>query len=342
MSTLYSFLIFIIILLVYIHITIQYKKSEDLEIYEADYSSNQQIQDVCDVRQPVLFDMKSVNPIFFEHNISEILQHTKTEHEAQLKDVHDLTTGDYILLPFRSAIGLMETDDKSRFYSENNHNIIEDVVEHHYKTMDDFLKPKYVLQTKYDIMFGSNGAYTALKYHTHYRHFITVQTGRIAVKMTPWKSRKILKVDNDYEHYEFRSRINVWKPQEKYLNEMEQLKFLEFDVNPGFALYIPPYWFYSIQFNNSDSGPATVAAFTYNTIMNIAANLPQWGMYYLQQFNTTKKTLKTMDMSDSKETFENPTESVHEPILINESEIITDTPLQPTIDFTERANEQMN
>ena len=339
MSTISTFLIFIIILLVYIHITIQYKKSEDLEIYEADYGSNQQIQDICDIRQPVLFDIKHVNPSFFEHNISDILQHTKTEYESHLKDVHDISSGDYILLPFRSAMGLVETDDKSRFYSENNCDIIEDIVEHHYKTMDDILKPKFVLQTKYDILFGSDGAYTALKYHTFFRHFLCVQTGRITVKMTPWRSRKLLHVENDYEHYEFRSRVNVWNPQNQYMNDMEQLKFLEFDVNPGFALYIPPYWFYSIQFHKSESGPATVASFTYNSIMNIVANSPQWTMYYLQQFNITKKTVKTMNLES---TMDSPTKALKSVSADDESQIVIDAPLEPAMDFTERANEQMN
>ena len=36
----------------------QFKKSEDLEIYEMDYSTNAHLQDVCDVRQPVLFNVR--------------------------------------------------------------------------------------------------------------------------------------------------------------------------------------------------------------------------------------------------------------------------------------------
>ena len=38
----------------------QFKKSEDLEIYEMDYSTNANLQDVCDVRQPVLFNVKDI------------------------------------------------------------------------------------------------------------------------------------------------------------------------------------------------------------------------------------------------------------------------------------------
>jgi hypothetical protein len=335
MSTLSSFVIFILILLVYIHITAQFKKSEDLEIYEADYQSNQQIQDICDIRQPVLFNIQQANPVFFEHNIADLLLHSKTDYEAHVKDLHDFPSGDAILLPFRSARGLMDTDDKGRFFSENNFEMTTDIIEHHCQTMDEFLKPKFTAQTKYDILFGSNGAHTAMRYHTHYRHFLCVQTGRITVKMTPWRSRKLLRVENDYDNYEFRSRINVWAPQEQYLNDMEQLKFLEFDVHPGFILYVPPYWFYSIQYHTTDSGPALVAGFTYNSVMNLVANSPQWTMYYLQQYNTTKKTVKTLDL-------ENVSSTKGVKGSDETTTIVTDAPLEPAVDFTERANEQVN
>jgi hypothetical protein len=42
--------------------------------------------------------------------------------------------------------------------------------------------------------------------------------------------------------------VNVWEPQKKYAQEMERIRFLEFDVHPGYVLYIPPYWWYSIKY----------------------------------------------------------------------------------------------
>jgi hypothetical protein len=340
MSTLSSFIIFILILLVYIHITSQFKKSEDLEIYEADYNYNQQIQDICDIRQPVLFNIQQSNPVFFEHNISDLLLHSKTDYEVHVKDIHDNQSGDSILLPFRSASGLMEADDNSRFYSENNFEVTTDIIEHHYQSMDELLKPKYTAQTKYDILFGSDGSHTTTRYHTHYRHFLCVQTGRVTVKMTPFRSRKLLHVENDYDNYEFRSRIDVWEPQEQYMNDMEQLKFLEFDVHPGFVLYVPPYWFYSIKYHTTDTGSALVAGFTYNSVMNLVANSPQWAMYYLQQYNTTKKTVKTMDLTNLKSVPK--MKATKEPEQRDVAAIVTDAPLEPTLDFTERANEQVH
>ena len=68
------------------------------------------------------------------------------------------------------------------------------------------------------------------------------------------------------------------------------MKFLEFEVMEGFILYIPPFWFYSIRFLGSDQ-PTIIESYTYNSIMNVVSNLPQWGMYFLQQFNTKEHVL---------------------------------------------------
>ena len=44
----------------------QYKKSEDMEIYEMDYISNTQLAEVCCIKQPVLFSYNNINPEFYK------------------------------------------------------------------------------------------------------------------------------------------------------------------------------------------------------------------------------------------------------------------------------------
>jgi len=299
MSTLIYFLIFIFVLFLYIHITAHYKKSEDLEIYEADYTNAKQLQEICELKQPVLFDISQICPseLVQPPNLEEIEKSAeKSSYEIHIKDTTDIRNqpdiaGDSILLPFRSGYGLIQNDQKSRFFSENNNEFAEDVIPN-MREMDKFLKPSFVAQTKYDLLFGSDKSYTACRYHTEYEKFLLVKTGKIQVKMTPWKSRKYLYLEADYTNYEFRSPIDIWNPQEQYKKDVENIKFLEFEVIGGFILYVPPFWFYSIQFINGDaSSPAIVESYTYNSVMNISANLPQWGMYYLQQSNTRTKVL---------------------------------------------------
>ena len=61
MSLIISLIIFIIILFIYIHMIDQFKKSNDLELYEMDYTSNNDLNETCNIKQPIVFYLKNVN-----------------------------------------------------------------------------------------------------------------------------------------------------------------------------------------------------------------------------------------------------------------------------------------
>ena len=71
----------------------------------------------------------------------------------------------------------------------------------------------------------------------------------------------------------------------------QKIKFLEFDVDNGYVLCIPPYWFYSIKYFDEYT---QLGEYNYNTLINCVANIPNYCMYYLQQSNISKKTLTTV------------------------------------------------
>jgi hypothetical protein len=162
------------------------------------------------------------------------------------------------------------------------------------------------------MQFGSKNTNTPMRYHINYRQFVYVHSGKIQVKMTPWKSKKYLKPIDDYENYEFRSPINIWNPQPEHLHEMDKLKFVEFDVNAGHVLYIPPYWWYNIKYVEDDS---LLFGLTYNSIMNCIAHLPNWGLYFLQQQNIKKKPTRVHPISLEEPV---PDEADENPVKINE------------------------
>jgi len=302
MSALINILLFFIVLCIYVHIVHQLKKSEDLEIYELDYISNSHLQEVCDIKQPVLFEYQSVVPSFFEKITFDHILEVGGSQDVKIKEAQEYWKSDesvdYAILPFRTGKTLMSSDKDASYFSEKNESFVEESgFDSVFRENDEFLKPYMTLQTKYDILFGSANVELPLRYHTEYRKFICVMTGKIRVKMTPWKSRKYLFPILDYDNYEFKSPVNVWKPQRKYLHEMDKIRFLEFDIHPGYAFYIPPYWWYSIKY--SDCTDNLLCGITYNSIMNCAVNLPHWGLYFLQQQNIHKKLVKTMEIATS-------------------------------------------
>lgn len=280
-----SIFIFIFILFFYIHLQYQYKTSEDLEIYELDYTTNKNLQDICHIKQPILFQINHLKETesffhFFKQNARF------KQNDVNVKDTRDyhkpnITSIDSVSLSFSSAQGLMETDPKGYFYSDNNFTLMRE--ENAFSKMDNLLASSWVIQKNYDLLFGSKSTHTPLKFHTETGRFliiaafnITDTPNTIRIKMTPWKSRKYLNVKYDYENYEFWSPIDIWE------NPPDKIKCLEFNVMEGYVLYIPPYWFYSIEFTTTNT---CIASFTYSSGMNIISNLPNYGLFFLQQNN---------------------------------------------------------
>lgn len=317
MSPLIHILLFIIILLLYIHIVHQYKTSEDLEIYEFDYENTEHLQEVCNIKQPAVFKIKHIIPDFFENiNIDNLDKIGKSE--MKVKESHDYWIEkkdiDYILLPYHTTRTLLKTDTHQNYITESNDFFIEeDNLLHHFTQVDELLKQSSAISKKYDILLGSDKANMPFRYHTNDRYFVCVNSGKIRIKLSPWKSSRYLYPSKDYELYEFKSPINVWKPQRIFFNEMDKLKFLEFDIPEGNVVYIPPYWWYSIQYL-SDSTMLT--GFTYNTIINYAANIKDIGLYFLQQNNIKTKMTKSIDLNKTDES--NSPKSIDESVLLDD------------------------
>jgi hypothetical protein len=284
-----SILIFLFILFFYVHLQYQFKTSNDLEIYELDYTTNKQLQEICHLRQPVLFQIdifKDIEPFFHAVSLNTITREWEKE-DFYVKDIRDyykpnITSVDAILLSFSSAKGLIDTDPKGYFFSENNSDFLREIPI--ISKIDSYLATPWNLHTSYDLLFGSKNTHTPLRFHTDTSRFFVVSTSlssseisqKIRIKMTPWKNRKYLEIKYDYENYEFWSPTDIWN------NPPDKIKSLEFDVNEGFVIYIPPYWFYSIEFCDTNT---SVVSITYSTGMNMISNLPNHGLFFLQQNN---------------------------------------------------------
>jgi hypothetical protein len=277
-----------VILFMYVHINDQLKKSEDLEIYEMDYVSNEHLQSICNVKQPVLFELHVPE---FTERISKAF--TKSDNiDIKVWDSSDYsckTNVSYILLPFSSACGLFKTDPKSHYFTERNQEFLEETdFLSDIRDLDPLLKPRFTAYSNYEYIAGSEGTATPLRYHTGDRKFIYVTSGKISVKMTPWRSKKYLDPIADYENYEFFSQMNPWSSEPDPM-----LRFLEFEVLAGYVLYIPPYWWYSYKFYSADS---TAVGIEYKTMMNLCAHSIDIGRYYLQFHNTKTVPVRTLQL----------------------------------------------
>jgi hypothetical protein len=226
--------------------------------------------------------------------IDVIREMAKTTKIVAIKDAHDYyketSAVDSVSLSLNSTHQLFDNDKASHFFSEDNSEFLEESgIVKPIQDLDEWFKPVFNVHKTYDLLFGSAGSITPLRYHNYYRQFFCVTSGSIRVKMAPWKCAKYLHPVNDYENYEFRSPVHPLNPQPQFAKDFDKTKFLEFEVQEGYAFYVPPYWWYSIQYSDANT---FITCASYVTAMNCISNLPNLGIHWLQQQNITKKITK--------------------------------------------------
>ena len=177
---------------------------------------------------------------------------------------------------------MVASDSGEKYLAEQNDAFLEETgLVAAYAGLDWALRPHACIASKYDYVFGSTGVYTPYRYHTHSRMFIVPITGRVRVRLAPWKMGKYLWPTKDYETYEFRSSVDPYSKTE----DAGKIRSIDVDVLPGQVLFVPQYWWYSVKLTKD----TTVGTFVYNTAINALANGWDWAKYFLQQNNITRR-----------------------------------------------------
>ena len=207
---------------------------------------------------------------------------------------NDSNTELYIPLALHAAIKLFDEDKNSNYYSENNKDFLEETgVIKNFKYNDEFLRPYMVSNCNYDILLGSNDTCTPFRYEINYRNYFLLTQGSAQIKLTPPHSIKYLYPVYDYENFEFRSHVNPWNPQAKFVADFDKVKCLEFTLKPGKTLFIPAYWWYSIKFISSNT---SISCFHYRTYMNNIAITPYIALHALQIQNVKRDVVKKVSI----------------------------------------------
>ncbi len=290
----YAIIVFLIIFILYSQITFQLKKGDDLEIYETDYTNNKELNDSANMKQPFLFSFSnydnnlkniSLRQLILDYGSFDVFVKDNTDYYAD-KPVNS------IILTLNASSALMKTDPDAKYYSDGNQYFIEETgIVKYYSQFDKYLKPGLNIFSKYDIIFGTEGATTPLIYHTYERRFLYITSGKVLVKMIPWRSTKYMVINKNYKEYEFSSPLNVWKAQDQYMGEFHKMKFLEFTVYPGHILYVPPFWHYSLKFLKDEKEENhLIHVFNYGSLMNVVSNTFNLGHHYLEKIKKQERS----------------------------------------------------
>ena len=292
-----SIFIFCIVLFLYLHIHFHLKRSNDLEVYEIEQPSKQRLEEVCDIRQPTTFEYYNeqvlgqlsyqgihTNYRAFDINIRDVGK-TKTQQKGTENEVVL-----YIPVTFKIAHEVLKKDTEMKYISERNTDFIDDTgLIKIFQLNDEFLRPYMVSTCMYDIMMASIGTTTPLRYEVNYRNYFLVTQGSVKILLIPPKDTRYLYPINDYDILEFRSPVNPWKVQPEYQDDFDKIKTLEVELFQGMVMFIPAYWWYSIQFNSHET---SVCSFKYRTHMNTLAITPPLLLNLLQNMNIKRDTLE--------------------------------------------------
>ena len=292
-----SIFIFCIVLFLYLHIHFHLKRSNDLEVYEIEQPSKQRLEEVCDIRQPTTFEYYNeqvlgqlsyqgihTNYRAFDINIRDVGK-TKTQQKGTENEVVL-----YIPVTFKIAHEVLKKDTEMKYISERNTDFIDDTgLIKIFQLNDEFLRPYMVSTCMYDIMMASIGTTTPLRYEVNYRNYFLVTQGSVKILLIPPKDTRYLYPINDYDILEFRSPVNPWKVQPEYQDDFDKIKTLEVELFQGMVMFIPAYWWYSIQFNSHET---SVCSFKYRTHMNTLAITPSLLLNLLQNMNIKRDTLE--------------------------------------------------
>ena len=289
LNYIFGVIIFFIVLFTYLHVQFHLKTSDDLEVYELENGSKDKLEEICDLRQPVILNYYN-EQVHKTINKNAILGKYGA-FEMKIRNVIDCDYSSEIYIPLQSqsTFKLFDEDKSGSYITENNSEFLQETgLVKSFQSTDEFIRPGLVSNCFYDLFAGSANAATPFRYEINYRNYFYVTSGEVEIKLAPPKSAKYLYCVNDNDNFEFRSPVNPWQIQEEYQYDFDKIKCMDVLLTPGKMIHIPAYWFYSIRFKDS----ACLATFKYRTYMNNIAVLPKLGMYFLQLQNVRHNVVK--------------------------------------------------
>ena len=297
MKEVIAIIVFCFVLFIYLHVCFHLKKVDDLEIYEMADPSKEKLEEICDLRQPVVTFFTN-EKLMTNCNFNNIKANyggfdIKIRNTKEYDDETEL----YVPLAISESAELFKKDKEAQYISENNYDFLEESgVINYYKNNDIFLRPSMVSSCSYDIMFASLNAETPLRYDMDYRNYMLVTNGKVIIRLFAPKATKYLYSVNDYENFEFISPVNPWSVQDKYQKDFDKMRSIDVTLVPGQMVNIPAYWWYSMKFVKSNT---SVCVFKYKTYMSALSISNHLIMRMLQRQNTKRVIAKRMVSGDA-------------------------------------------
>ena len=183
MRVILNLLIFCLVLFIYLHVYYHIKTSDDLEVYEIDQPSKDKLEEICDLRQPVIFDYP--NERLLQSCKRAVIQDTYGAFDIKIRNVsRDIDDEEelYIPLTYTNALSAVNEDKEGKYVLENNGDFLEETgMLKTFRYNDAFIRPYMVSTCLYDLTIASENTKTPFRYDVNYRNYYLVTEGSVKI-----------------------------------------------------------------------------------------------------------------------------------------------------------------
>lgn len=260
MSNIYNFIIILCTFILYLHIIEHITYPVFDSISEIDYVNNSITQNTCAMNKPFIFEYINFDPLLFNNiNIDSLIN-----NKFLNVNIHNVHNDNIIVKNFNKA-ALLFKKHKTKYFTINNSTFLinNDIIKH-FTNFNNNIKPSFHYQTNYDIISGSLFSFTPLQFHSFSNSFFIVVQGKISVKTTSFHHSDLLDFKFNEKTLKYSSPIDIWNYKNK-----KNIPIIDFDVYPGYVLFLPSYALYSIKFLEQDT---LVWSVSYDTFLTYSIN----------------------------------------------------------------------
>tara|TARA_B100000927_G_scaffold236248_1_gene196886 strand:- start:179 stop:943 length:765 start_codon:yes stop_codon:yes gene_type:complete len=237
-----TIIIFITVLLLYLHIIYATSIQTFESIGEIDFHNNSQLQEICSINKPFVFK--------YNYYDSQNININKLMMSKYLKvNVFSNNNNKSTIINFNKAIPLFNKDNTTYYTYLNNDLICNNTIINNLSNLDKDIKPPMYTNVIYDIILGSINSYTPTTYHNNNRCFLFILQGKIQINTVS------LKYKNDFS--------DIWKKERK-------IPIIESNVNQGYIFYLPSNVLYSIKLLEKNT---LVWSISYDSIITSSINI---------------------------------------------------------------------
>ena len=134
------------------------KISNDLEVYTIDRPTKDKLEEICDLRQPVIFDYHN-QELLDKCNLSN-LEEQYGAFDIKLRNIkedNDDTKQKYLPFLFKEAVELFQNGKNKNYITEKNKDFLKETAAVKvFKYNDSFLRPHFVSNCLYDFSIIPN------------------------------------------------------------------------------------------------------------------------------------------------------------------------------------------